>query len=85
MKIVFLSDCNGFEYKNPVAWLVDIKADVTIKDLKELESKQIGALRSGGDWVKIMKDGGFEYELLEEGRKSDFKKHKTYTLISGNY
>lgn len=87
-KILFTSDCNGYEYKNPRAHLIELSESITNELLHSLEYKQPGACRMGGSWQKIMNDGNIIYNLLSEGKKSDYKLtdyDTEYKLISGNY
>ncbi len=87
-KILFLDDCNMFEGHDPRAYLVEISQEIKSSILHALEKLQIGALRLGGNWVKIMEDGEIEYKLLSSGKKSDYTENdydEEYKLISGNY
>ena len=86
-RILFLDDCNGFE-KDSIAHVVEIPSTFSIEVLARLEMGQIGVNRMGGKWRKIMEDGRIEYNILEQGRESDFTTKdydEVYRLISGNY
>ena len=81
-----------FEGANPFASLVSIDGEITNKGLKMLELNQLGASRRGGSLIELLNDLRNEFniksEILEKGRKSDFKDkgvYREYTLISGNY
>lgn len=87
-KVLFLNDGNGFDAHNPSATLVDIPENISIYQLKKLESGQLGVRRRGGSWKEIMEDGKIEYTVLSSGKKSNFKETDydiEYNLISGNY
>ena len=87
MKILFVNDCNGFEFQNPIAHLIQC-SDISLEELKKLEFGQIGAGRVGKKKKKIMTDGNIEYEIISQGRKSDYIPSSydlQYKLISGNY
>lgn len=88
MKILFLSDSNGHDYYNPYAVLIELPNNVTSQTLSDLEARQLGAYRRGGSWKEIMEDGKIVYNVISEGRKSDYKDTEydnIYKLISGNY
>ena len=36
MKILFVNDCNGFEFQNPIAHLIQC-SDISLEELKKLE------------------------------------------------
>lgn len=90
MKILFIDDCNMFEGKDPYATLVELKFPVAKKYLEELENKQLGVHRSGGQYkpilIELQKEGNSN-EVVSQGRLSDYKNHEylEYKLISGNY
>ena len=87
MRILFLSDSNGYERRDPLADLVDVYG-TEMRIMKALESSQIGVGRTGGSWKEIMKDGKIKHTHVKEGRLSDFKEDDydiEYRLISGNY
>ena len=87
-KVLFLNTCNGHEYENPIAVLVEIPAHYTPSELKAFESMQPGAGRVGTKWVDIMKYGKIPYTELKRGRKSNFTASEydlAYTQIQGNY
>jgi len=89
MKLVlFLDDCNGFESNDPLAWLVKIPNVITLKILDALERTQHNALRFGGNWKYIMRDGEIKHEEISNGRKSDYIEDDydiVYKVASGNY
>lgn len=87
-KILFLDDCNMFEAKNPLAFLVEVPNEISVSTLHILEKSQIGVYHRGGEWKEIMEDGRIDYKLISEGRKSDYTENdynEEYKLISGNY
>lgn len=87
-KVLFLDDCNLFEGKDPRAYLVEIPTHINKEILHALEQLQPGAYRIGGNWERIMKDGKIEYNLISQGRKSNYKisdYDEEYRVISGNY
>lgn len=87
-KILFLDDCNMFEGRNPLAYLVEIPDDINSSILHILEKSQRGVGRRGGKWTEIMEDGKIEHTLISSGRKSDYSEKdydEEYRLISGNY
>lgn len=86
MKILFTTDCNGFESKNPKAFLVEC-VDTNLENLRKLELSQIRVGRRGGMWKEIMIDGNLNYTLISQGNKSDYTSgyDLEYKLISGNY
>lgn len=91
MKILFLTDCNGYEGENPLATLVEVSDYTDIDILKRAGRNQPGAGRTGGSWTRIMKDAGLLHRVLSEGKESDFAKahdrstYTIYNLIPGNY
>lgn len=87
-RILFLDDCNMFEARDPLAYLVEVSEYTSTSVFRVLEESQIGVYRIGGKWEEIMKDGGIEHKLISKGRKSKYKKSdydEDYILISGNY
>lgn len=93
-KVLFLSDCNGFEHANPIAWLVKLSEDVDTTQLDSCAATQLGARRSGGHLNHILselKALGINSEIIYTGRHSDFLPMEDetplviYNLISGNY
>ena len=87
MRVLFLDDCNMFEGANPIADLVDV-FDTSELIMKKLEETQVGVRRRGGKWKEIMSDGNIKFNLLSNGRKSDYNKGEfdlEYKVISGNY
>ena len=86
-KLLILDDCNMFEGRDPIAWLIELPEDITLKKLDELESLQPGRGSSGGNWGRIMIDGNIEYKELSKGRKSDYnlEEQEVFKVTSGNY
>lgn len=87
-KVLFLNDKNGYEAADPIAHLVEIDHRIPASTLRVWENNQPGAGRTGGNWERIMKDGDFKYNLLSQGKKSDYQEgdyDEIYKLISGNY
>ncbi len=87
-KILFSNDANGHEYYNPYCSLVEINSSITKEQMYKLEVSQLGVLRIGGDWQKIMEDGNIQYILIGSGKFSEYKTEdydELYKLISGNY
>lgn len=87
MRVLFLDDCNGHYSRNPIADLVDV-FDTSEIIMHNLESKQLGAGRTGGKWTRIMDDGKIKYNHLSKGNKGDYSESDydlVYKLISGNY
>lgn len=89
-KILFLKTNNYYEAGNPVAFLVKVPShiNVSVYTMRSLENKQPGVGRCDGDWRKIMEDSALPYDLISEGRLSDYKESDydiKYDLISGNY
>ncbi len=87
MKVLFLDTQNGHSYENPVADLIEINSIEDI-DMESLELKQLGVMRTGGNWKFIMEEGDIQHNHISHGNKSDYKPTDydfTYTLISGNY
>lgn len=91
MIVLFCNDCNGYESKDPISTLVDINKIVTKEELKDLEYKQVGALRRGGQYHEILielQKNNVNSTILKEGNLSNFIKKDydlKYNLISGNY
>lgn len=97
MKVLFLNDANGHEFKNPHAALIDIDLGEVVMDFNELtehmrslEYNQLGVMRRGGSYQEILNElvkQGFKYKKISEARFSDFKDATKfhYKLISGNY
>jgi hypothetical protein len=76
------------EGHDPRAYLVEIPKHVSFTTMEKLEYSQIGVMRLGGSWHKIMVDGNIEHRLISEGRQSDYTKgdyDDVYRVISGNY
>lgn len=89
MLVLFLNDCNGHEYYNPLAALVELSEEVDKKLLDKCSFTQLGATRSGGHLSHVLselKQLGIDSTEIRQGRQSDFKEpYFTYKLISGNY
>ena len=87
-KVLFLDDCNGHCYENPIGTLVEIPKEIDSQKLTDLENLQIGKLRQGGDWKKILKDGKIEHKVLVEAKFRDYATYEydfMFKLTSGNY
>ena len=87
-KILFLDDCNMFEAKHPLAFLVEIPNEISTSTLQILEKSQRGVYHRGGKWTEIMEDGKIDYKLISQGKKSDYTENdydEEYKVISGNY
>lgn len=96
MKVLFLDECNGFGYKNPLATLVEINyngdRDELMKQMYKFELTQLGANRTGGRYREILNDLfnklRINSEIISSGRRNDYESSqfdRKYTLISGNY
>lgn len=92
MKILFTDDCNMHEYNNPFATLVELSDYVDKEELSELEYRQVGVGRRGGDWKELLqeleKEKGITYTILKQDRMKDIPKwynYWEYRVISGNY
>lgn len=88
MKVLFLCEENGYAVENPSATLIEIFDHTSISAMKFLEQSQPGAGHIGGSWKRIMEDGNIDYNVIRQGKKSDFTNKDydvQYTLIRGNY
>ncbi len=88
-RIMFVDDCNGYEYDSPIATIVEIPVEITIEMLKFLENQQPGIGHAGGNYIWMLRKGQIEFVILAEGRQKNFKKgqdyDEEYRVVSGNY
>jgi len=86
MKILFTSDSNGHNYKDPIAFLVETQY-VSDEDLFKADM-ETSTRFSGGIYSKILQKLNLNYTDIRRGRLSQFKKEeydKEYRCSSGNY
>jgi len=86
MKILFTSDCNGHEYKDPRAFLIET-TDISDEVLHSADMKTSNRFH-GGIAEHILKSLGVEFQELKRGKFSEFSREeydKEFKLSSGNY
>jgi len=85
-KILFTSDCNGFEYKDPKAILITVEKKLTKRKISKAE---IGNRFVGGKFDSTLNAMGVKWKKMSTWKKeSDFKKKDydlKFELFSGNY
>lgn len=89
--VLFIDDLNMFQSKDPSADLV-LVTNFDFNMIKDLEKKQLGVYRIGGNYKKALEDSGLSFRLIARGKKSEFNGDILalsisceYKVISGNY
>jgi len=88
-RVLFVDYENGYSYRDPSYDFVLVHGEVTKEQLKEAESQQLGATRTGGSWIKALKTLNLDYSIISSGKLSKFTYQKdpfiTFVLTTGNY
>ena len=86
MKILFLSDENGREHRDPSALLVEVQRELTRDDLKDNE---VSDRFCGGNPLRTLDKLNVQYKCIDKWKKeSDYTEQDydmKYVLYSGNY